>query len=101
MYLSLGLATRIVNVLGHSPDNPAGTETSFLDFWPVLIAALALIWGVREWIYGGSVLRVKLELGYSDGIQLVRGAPIDYLEPGAVNRLSTEELRTLRSTSWW
>lgn len=86
MYSSLGLATRVVNVVGHPPENTPGPETSLLDFWPVLIPVLALIWGVREWIYGGSVLIVKLELGYSDGIQLVRGAPIDYVEQGAIKR---------------
>lgn len=86
MYSSLGLAISVVSVVGYPLENAPGSTTSLLDFWPVLVAVLGLLWGVREWIYGGSVLVVKLELGYSDGIQLVRGAPFDFVDPGAIKR---------------
>ena len=87
MTLGTESANEILAVLRLSDGHHPGPESSLLDFWPVLIAALALTWGIREWIYGGSVLVVKLELGYSDGHQLVRGAPIDFAEPGALQRL--------------
>ena len=51
-----------------------------------MTGVIVFAWAVREWIYGGSVLKVKFELGYSDGIQSVRAAPQDFAEPGSVGR---------------
>ncbi len=67
---------------------PSSTDESFswFDLWPVVTGVIVFAWGVREWIYGGSVLRVKFELGYTDGIQSVRASPFDFTEPGKVGR---------------
>jgi len=87
MAFTYDLAIEILTTLSQPVPHEHGPNTSLLDLWPVLLAALALIWGIREWIYGGSVLVVKLELGFSDGRALIRGAPIDFKEPGALQRL--------------
>ncbi|GEK87915.1 hypothetical protein [Microbacterium aerolatum] len=62
----------------------AAGSFAWWDFWPVLVAVLALAWGIREWVYGGSLLKVQFELGYTDGLQLVRANPNDFVDPSAV-----------------
>lgn len=82
--MNLGLATIAGD--GGDPGASVADAFSWWDFWPVLVAVLALAWGIREWVYGGSMLRVQFELGYTDGLQLVRAGPTDFADPDAVGR---------------
>lgn len=84
--LTENLMSGILHLLEVSGPSSAEESFSWFDFWPVVTGVIVFAWAVREWIYGGSVLRVKFELGYTDGIQSVRAAPQDFTEPGMVGR---------------
>jgi len=49
-------------------------------------AALGLCWAVLSWRFGGSMLKVELELGYTDGRASVHGSPRDFDDPGLIPR---------------
>ncbi|EED6225573.1 MULTISPECIES: hypothetical protein [unclassified Microbacterium] len=51
----------------------------------LVVAAVALFWAVREWVWGGSILKVQLELGRTDGLRMVRASPADMENPDAID----------------
>lgn len=84
--LTGNLLSGFVHLIEVSDPLPADDPFSWIDFWPVVTGVIVFAWAVREWIYGGSVLRVRFELGYTDGMQIVRAAPRDFTEPDLVGR---------------
>ncbi|GAA4492557.1 hypothetical protein [Microbacterium panaciterrae] len=55
-------------------------------------AALGLGWTILAWIYGGSRLKVKLELGYTDGVHLLKSVPRDFADPMTIRQRVVEAI---------
>lgn len=61
--------------------SPGVTIDGLVQAGILLVAIVAAIFGTHQWIRGGSVLRVKFELGRTDGSQTVRSIPSDFDDP--------------------
>lgn len=75
----------------HSSGTPDVAAAGVVTLDPVQVgilvaAVIAIAWGVREWYYGGSVLRVSFELGRTDGKVLLHTFPVDFIDPQTLNR---------------
>lgn len=67
-------------------ERPWLSQSDAIQVLLFIVALGALLWTIRETIYGGSVLKVTLELGRTDGKQMMSAPPNDFVDPQTVYR---------------